>query len=66
MKHIEYPTGKTLTYRGINYEQCVFLPSWPATQQLVYRSRRYRPAQLMLNGLLSREESKGLRRNKAH
>ena len=65
MKHIKYPTGKTLTYRGNDYEQCEVLPSWPATQQLVYRSRRYRPAALMLNGLLSREESKGLRRNQA-
>ena len=66
MRHVITPTGRTLTYRGISYEQCVAVASWPANQQLVYRTRSYRPAQLMLNGLLRREESKGLRRNKGH
>ena len=63
---VEYKTGRQLTYRGVVYSQSVHYSSWPANQQLVYRTRSSRPAQLMLNGLLSREESKGLRRNKAH
>ena len=63
---VEYRTGRRLKYRGVSYSQSVHYSSWPANQQLVYRTRRYRPAQLMLSGLLSREESKGLRRNKAH
>ena len=66
MRIVEYRTGRQLKYRGVGYEQSMAVASWPANQQLVYRTRSYRPAQLMLNGLLSREESKGLRRNKAH
>ena len=61
---VEYKTGRRLKYRGVYYSQSVQYSSFPAHQQLVYRSRRYRPAALMLSGLLRREESIGLRRNK--
>jgi len=39
------PTGKTLLWRGIEYEQreCKRGP-YPATLQLIYRGIKYRPA----------------------
>ena len=52
---VEYRTGRRLKYRGVVYSQSVHYSSWPANQQLVYRTRSYRPAQLMLSGLLRRE-----------
>ena len=44
------PTGRQLVYRGISYEQQIWVRAlYPANEWLTYRGIRYRPAVLQLN-----------------